>query len=548
MMSSQNNPMNGMYGVNRGGVGSFVASIIGFQDVIAQTLKNDQLIKNIKVGFNKNMKGGQVDQIAINNLYAQFQRSTLNVRELYALMMSIRSVYIVNAIIECLVSDALAVNAQTGEMFTLEVSPDHVAHKKANKILSEMRTRVNLDELIKIIAPEAVFYGEYFLTPEIDEKKKQVVKVLDNVMPGSCFAIYEGTMPQYYFKIRPGTGVLETNQVLETLDVNELWHVSIWPEKISLTFDPNWVKPIKDQQLSHYIRVGQPLFFSTYDKILELVGFEKGQLAKELADIRRQSLVGVTAPEGLDLDQLSVFTEYYEGILNNVNYEGMNNPSGIDALNQTMMDLGRIRVIPQQPSRGEINPIDTRHPGNGETATSVEDRRSLICSAVCVPPEYIFNDRGDDARGSLRKFVRYARKVSDIQYGIGKAIKLLAMTELKLNGITVDDSDILVNFNSSINIQELDQLEFMDAKISMISNAKEFLQSMGEDESLGAYVDKKELVKWIKGHFSNIQGAEKLIRDPDEVENDAKSDFKIVDPESTDQSVQEPSAANAYSA
>lgn len=521
--------------LNRNFINTRIFSIFNFKDAIQKTLDNDLVIADMRKTSNIIGKDNQ-DNVFTNVLYNQFLRAYISTRLMYDRLEVIRHQYLVKIITQTLMEDAFSEDPATGNIFTVKINKDHPKSKIAQKDLDELNDTLDLDSIISPasgIMEDAIFYGEYAL--EIKTRSNGKIAIIDANPPGTIFGIYDNTKPQYFVR-----NVKKLNNTggdyLEMVKKESIWHLTIFPRKLRFNmyegidyvgnaFDGSAAYPgagtsgsnnlnnFELNEIAHYFRIGESPFLRVYDKIIELEMFEKSQVARSLGDARRSTLAGVTAPDGLELAQLDVYRKYYEGILNESGVFNTNGIVDLGQIGQMVMNLANIRVIPQQSQRGQIDLINTSHTSVNNTSTkdAILDRREIICEATGNPYEYIFGAR--DRNVDLRRYARYARTVKRIQSGVAESLKRL-YTQLLNTGnkdLNITEKDIEVNYYNSININELDKLEYNDATVGLLSNVTRYIQELSQDPELGKFIDKKELMGFIKKSFNSMEGASDII-------------------------------------
>lgn len=496
----------------------------GFKDVIKDTLKQDLVIQNMRKDRSiQGMSRQSLDNTLSNVLYSQFMYAYSNTQTMFQLMNSVRNHYIVSAIIDTMLQDSLAADPLTGNIFTLTVKDTYSKSDKANRELKKFEESHNLDELVYDSAADLIFFGEYFY--ELAGKPgKGITDIIDANPPGSMLSIYQGSRPDYFVRIHKQLGY-GTSAKLERLEPGAVWHMNIFPEKIHFSLNNSYWDQFNNKS-AQYFKIGKPMFYPVFDKIIELEAFEKAQLAKSFSDLRRKGLVGVDAPAGLDLAQIKTFRQYYEKIINNSGEVDLAKITGLDQVKKLVLNLGELKVVPIQPDRGGMNPIQLRETAGAETSENITDRRKVICQTTGVPYEYVF-DRGDENKVSVRQYIRYSRKCGNVQYGTSRSLQRLVLTHMYNLGDDYKDlkeEDIDVKFYNSINVAELDKLEFMDAEVSMLNNMNRFIDDLARDEESKKFISIKEKMRYMSRVFSSIEGAENIIQVPDdEKEGEAKN-------------------------
>lgn len=338
-----------------------------------------------------------------------------------------------------------------------------------------------------------------------------ITDIIDSNPPGTLFGVYNNVDPQYFIRLKKQSPASYQETILEKVKPGNIWHIGIFPRKIKFSLLNNLIWERSEFEIAHHFKIGEPLFLTVYDKVLELEAFEKAQLAKDFGDLKRRGMVGVQAPQGLDLGQLKTFTQWYEKILNENNIEDLQNIQGLDGISSVVLGLSNVRVIPIQPDRGEMSRIDTTDPKADQTMEKIEDRRKIICQTIGVPYEYVFGESGRDTKVSLRSYVRYSRLCKRIQGGVSESLQRVIRTHLLNKGYDLFLDDIDVQFYNSINIAELDKLEFVDANVSLLESFNNFVNDLSEHESTSEYIDMEEKMRYFKKIFKSFEGAENII-------------------------------------
>jgi hypothetical protein len=502
-----------------------VFSFFDFEKVIKDTLDNDAVIQNVRQR-SPHFVGSPMsyNNIVANSIYFQFLNAYIATNVMYKKMETIRYQYLVQAALQCLTDDSLAADPSTGEVFQVSVREEHPKSNKANLLCKEFESHFKIDRVISSVIEDAIFWGEYSLT--LQNKKNNsdtgisnsipqragISAILDANPPGTIFGVWDGVHPKYYVRLKKGINTSVQGQ-LERIEPTSVWNINIFPQKLRFSLGyGNWYLD-DSNRISHFFRVGRPLFHSVYNKILELEAFEASELAKEFADLRRRGIVAVDAPQGLDLDQLQVFTQFYENILNETNgASNLEEIQGLDSIQFMMQSLSKVRVVPQQPDRGAMKMVDLRTPTD-DMMQKIQDRRKIILEAIGIPYEYVFGQR-EGGKVNLRQYIRYSRRCRDIQDGVAWALQRLYRTHLMNNGISVQLEDIRVKFYNTINVAELDRLEFLDANIALLKNIESFLNELAGEET-AKYINVSEKMRYYAKVLGQMEGVKNIIQVPE---------------------------------
>lgn len=512
---------NGIFDQTYNRFTSYIFGTLGFDELVKATLDTDPIVKkyvdvNKKLGITPENSQRNIE----NTFYYQYLQYFTSTRDVYDKMLTIRRHYLVKAVLTTLINDALATDPNTNQIFQINISQDYKKSQKAEKEARDFMEKFQIEKLLLDTSWDAIFYGEYFFE-NFGSKHKGITNISDSNPPGSIFAQYEGSKPSFYFRLNKNTSGFTTSQELVKVPKQNIWHISIFPRHLRLSLGGSGstiVYSQKDYQISSYLRVGEPLFYDVYDKIVELEALEQSQLAKILGDLLRNAIISVDAPTGLDLKGLKELTLWYEKVLNdneNFNLDGIQNLSSVKAM---MTSLSKARVIPRQPDRGTLSQVDVKTFDGSGTKDAIDDRRSVITTTIGVPYEFLFEAR-DPAKTSLRQYVRYSRLVKMIQRGYQDSLK----EELLYHLHTLDGfedltlKDIEVKTYNTINVSELDKLEFADATVSMIGSFRSFIEDLAETK-IGKYVNLLELGRYLEKVIDTIPGAEHIIDIPDDAD------------------------------
>lgn len=480
--------------------------ITNVEEIVASTEHDREIIKQIA------SNQASVDSL-LTQLYEQFVRARNDINRYEPL----KRHYLVIAMIDTLMHDVLAVNPRTNKTFDIVVDDRYPASAKANRLLEDFRFTTNLDKYISQILYDAYFYGNYWVEYIYDEKH-HLVGLKDAYQPGSVFTVgMEGLAcePMYYKLSSTRTNAIEmlNNKTIACLDMqSDRYRYSLNAMVVSLQS--------RDSTIAQTGRIGRPFCFDIYDKLIALEMLEQLDLAGVSSTLQRNSLISVTAPEGLDLKQLQEFTAWYEKAINN-NGEG---PSGIteynlDTLKVFAAEATKLRVIPQQPQRGAISlglssgAIDGATAGLPDKVTSM---RNLILDIKGIPTEFIFTGR-EEAKvgGALRRFARYARIVKEGQASLQKFLKHIVASMLASYGLTDAEEYILVSQYCAVNTSELDRLEMADAAQTVIGNVFNTLMAVTNDEAIAPYVNKDARASYVESLLDGLAGATQIINVPD---------------------------------
>lgn len=479
------------------------------EELIASNAHDRQVLSQIS-------SNGATEISLLTQLYEQFIRYREDVNKYEPL----KSNYLVMAMIETLSYDILAVDPRTNLTFDITIDKRYNKSNAANKIVRNFRRSTQLDRYISKILFDAIFYGQYFVE-YIRDKEGHIVGLKDTFQPGSVFTIsLEGlnANPMYY--------KLSVDQVnkIDLLDNKEILCLDMQSDRYRYSLSAMSVSlQSRDATIAQNGSLGRPFCFEIYDKLTALEMLEQLDLASINASLQRNSLVSVTAPDGLDLEQLKEFTAWYEKAINNTGGDTVTSYN-IDTIRMYAAEATKLRVVPQQSQRGAIaaslsaaeNASVEGLPGR------IESLRNLILDIKSIPAEFVFTGRDETkVGGALRRYARYARKVKAGQAALQLFLNKLITDLLKSYGHDVT-GNIVINQYCAINTSELDRLEYADASATVISNVFNVLNDIISNEKIAPYVDIKAYVAYVESLLDGLAGASQIIN-VDVNSSDAKS-------------------------
>lgn len=479
------------------------------EELIASNEHDRQVIQQIS-------SNGASELNLLTQIYEQFIRYREDVNKYEPL----KANYLVIAMIETLSYDVLAIDPRTNKTFDIIIDDRYPKSNAANKIVDTFRRSTQLDKYISKILFDSIFYGQYFVE-YIRDKDNHIVGLKDTYQPGSIFTItLEGlnATPMYYKLSVDQTNHIDilNNKEIVCLDMqSDRYRYSLSSMNVSLQS--------RDATIAQNGSLGRPFCFEIYDKLTALEMLEQLDLASINASLQRNSLVSVTAPDGLDLEQLKEFTAWYEKAINNTGGDTINTYN-LDTIRMYAAEATKLRVVPQQNQRGAI----AASLGAAENASveglpdRISNLRNLILDIKSIPAEFIFTGRDEQkVGGALRRYARYARKVKAGQSALQQFIERIVTDVLASYGHDVT-GNINIQQYCAINTSELDRLEYADASATVISNIFNVLDTIVKNEMIAPYVNIKAYVAYIESLLDGIAGASQIIN-VDVNNSDAKS-------------------------
>lgn len=428
------------------------------------------------------------EKIVLNNILSELQ----NLRNPEKID-KVRSFYLVDTLLTAFIDDALTPDITTGDI--LEIRSDN---KQINDALKVFQDQFDLDDLTTIFAEPLLLYGEAFLKLTVTPTKG-VTKIVSKGYLPKLVAIYHESLPCNFIEYGERDITLHS--------ATDFIHFTINPT--NRVINSEYFK-VNNQEVklgkideSSTIRVGRSIFYGSLSKIEELATLEALIPALKLSDIEKNGFVGIDIPASTTPKDAFEICRTYEDILNNK--LGLDRDRDKMSVTDIINATGRIKVIPNFSGKGSASNLDLRQDNTiSDMLSSVDNYRQIITSSIGYPNELLY---GEGSKSEIiKKYARYLRKVKSIQAGICRGFVQLAITHLNnLQGMPyVSPKDIIVEFrNETINVDELEKLEFQDALVSMTKQIAEFVQSLppvvGNDN-----VDWDSFSEWLRTKLSYV--------------------------------------------
>lgn len=474
--------------------------IISVEELIASSTKEKQRIRAL--GSNITTENALLTQ-----LYENFVRYRYDINKYEPMKVH----YLVKGMIDTQSYDILAIDPRTNKTFDIVIDSRNPQSNFANKQVEQFRGNTQLDNYVTKLLYDAIFYGQAFVEYVRDEKGR-IVGLKDTYQPGSIFTISLeglGAAPMYY-KVsndsRNRVDILEGRSIA-CLDMqSDRYRITLGAMDVSLQS--------RDDVIAQSGSIGRPFCYEIYDKITSLEMLEQLELASITASLQRNSLVAVSAPDGLDLDQLKEFTAWYESIINNTGDETVEQYN-LETIKLFAAEATKIRILPQQSQRGALSTAlsSTENQAVAGLPERITSARNLILDIKAIPPEFMFTGRDDGGRvgGSLRRFARYARTVKAGQASLQRFLSRIITDMLESWGYKDVANDVLVSQYCAINTSELDRLEYSDASATVIDNVFNTLTTITSDEKIAPYVDTNALAAYVESLLDGLVGASQII-------------------------------------
>lgn len=469
-----------------------------------------------------------------NNLVMDWTHAVNTRREYLNAINEMDTYYLVGRLIEAMTEDVLNPN-ERGEV--IEVASNN---PKIKQVLDDFIKLHDLNNFVCDITPDLFRYGDVVVRLEVDEDRKNGVQSINNDLnPLGVVALYEKGQPSNFLVLMEGQYVM--------MPAYQYAHFFIGDDKkrvkIDNSLDPDYqidYDKIPDdikEKIPDYVRIGRPFFYGVLQKIRELVILEQILVALKLNQITQSKLIALQVPPGTPTKKVREQLDDIEGILNSevaIDIEN-NQITAVDLLSSA----GRFKVVPNfGDGKGHIEALNIRDEAAvDDLLKSANDMRKLIMSGIGVPYTLIFEDSanansgqgGDKAKISeLRRFGKYARKLSSVQRCLSKGVKQILLTHLvnynnnEFNA-TADDFD-LVFINQMVDLSGIEKLEYDDIKQEMFLKKMDLADRLLESPITSKRVKVDNLLEWLNETLTDITNGIPLLDIEDEENEEQTSD------------------------
>lgn len=386
----------------------------------------------------------------------------------------LRDFYLTDVMINQFTDDALAPDIVSNEILTI-----YSENEDINKELERLQEQIDFDELAISICPDMLLYGEYTIGIQAEDGKG-IIDITDTVQQDKVLPLDKNGQIEGF--------LVQSNGKLSVKLPSEYAKFSLSSKKIRVDLFSEF-SGMKGQEnkeafknVPRYIRIGKSLLYPVRAKIKELELLEQLVPATKLSKLASGTVVGVSVPSGYSIEQANEVAKKVEGILNKK--IGVDTEKGQITLENIMSSAGRLKVVPIFGDKGTLQKFDYKQDEPDELLASVEDIRKVICNSIGIPYELIFQNETVSKGEILRRYARYVRKLKSIQRSIADGLRQIVYIHLSNKGFSYTSNDIKIDFkNKLVEIDNLNKLEFLDTTISMLKNARDFINELNDNAS-----------------------------------------------------------------
>ena len=461
---------------------------------IRQPLISNELNNDVRKAMDIE-KSEELRQLIKKTTYTLKERSEL-IRELKKL----RANDIVETILDVIIDDGLLSN-NSQELFTVKYKGEALKEEIENE-MNKFKKKFRLEEFIMDIIEDALTIGEYF-TPIEFEDGKGITKILDNANVENLVGVYEGQEKKYFLK--------KNRDSVDQLDPESHIHFIMSSKKIEVEikgFNLN-----EDDYIStKHIKVGKSIIFPIINKLKQSQILELSNLAKELRDILKPTIVQIGVPNDTLPEDVREIMETYENLFRNV-FTSLKDSDDL-SFNDLLSIVTEIKALPSYggESKGQLTPqndiIDKL-----DTKEREETIRKSIALTVGIPFYYLSlgSETNTSRLEALKTFSRYTRKLNNTQFCLKKGLKELFYLDLKYKKYVVDIEDIEINMREIINVDILDSMEYLVALTTTIKEIMDVLTSISENDNIDIKLNSDKLLEFLNSLLKQFPGADELL-------------------------------------
>ena len=461
------------------------------------------------------IKGGLGRSQSVMEMYLAVTQVTNERDKIYQALLDVEDYSIVQTIIEIMRDDVLSPDESSKEIFTISSM-----NEQYDSILKGMEKRLELDSLVQDFMGDLLLFGEYPFKVTT-EPNKGVVSLDEVASPTDITPIYKGRkVSRYLVRQQSQDSLIYSSSEFTSLSPYDFITFLRYPRKVRLNTKEKYPFLIDGM-----VKLGRSIFpLETLERIKSLYLLEKMLPLARVLQMNRSTVVGVQLGQTLMTKAVIEACREYERYLNS----GVSSTSYLD-VNAVINSVGKFKVVPILGDKGSIveQKLDNFESIDNAMKDIIEIRNAIV-SSVGLLPSYVFE--GDkQVHESLRTYIRYLRKLDSAQQCIVHGLKHLGLIELYSRGITdAVLSDVNVTFANNISLANIEKLEFLDILVSLLGNYTTFINTLSQDPSTTGFIDKVQMLSFIKRKLSYLHGAEEAIsiRDDNAEEDQENSDSK----------------------
>ena len=462
-----------------------------------------------------NIKDSDVNSVVLLN----FNKISKTKEEIINGIDKIKDFYFSQMILERIIDDAFNPPANSDKFFSVSVEKFDKVDDTLTQILEDFSYKFNIENFIKDVAYDMLLYGEYYLKLDVvdvseDSHNNGVINIHDDVDIKNILPIFKDGDISYY--------VVKEKNKLRVANPSEYVSFILPGNRIKLKMDNEII--INDDEKITHIKMGKSVLYPIYGILNELQFFEQMIPIRFMHDSMKTLLVSVQVPSTTKPAEASQIAKAFENMINNtLTFKAAKTPE--DFLKELQSKSGNVKVIPNWGEKGEIDAKDLASEINYDNLfEKINDLRKYCLNTIGLPSNII--DEENLKSDVIKENIRYTKKLKTIQSAIAEGLKTLFYIHLVNLGFTnIYKDDIKINYLNTLNIDDIEKLEYIDLMVSMFDNFNSFVDNISSNlEDKGIEVDTEEYINFINKSFKNITGFNifKYNKDNDDETTDEK--------------------------
>lgn len=344
-------------------------------------------------------------------------------------------------IIETVVNDAFY-SFDSEEPFTIKYVGKSYDQEEINARIQRTIKRLKLYRVFKDIADDLVTYGEYYLETPC-KKGLGIAEINDTVFVHNVVSVYDNYELLYHIAERKTSYGSEIVQI----DKDALSHFVLDTKRIrtrSGKFDSVLGVP-------ELIKVGRSILLPVLKLLQRYNLLDTAAIANDLKTALMPPIVKLGIGENQTAEQMMEAVKRYEEYFLEMGDALHSLDASKEISTSQILQLAtQIKVVPASDKSGSLE----RQSFESDTNLNESQDRLLarIKSTIGIPTD----EEGKSRLDNLREKARYAKKLLDIQDGVGHSFIELILKDLRYQDIIIDASNIELKFKAiqNPNIEE----------------------------------------------------------------------------------------------
>lgn len=481
----------------------------------------------------KDFRHGGMFNAAAADITERAKRLMLTREKYFNELSRYRFNWITRGVYDILVNDVIQHNDDGGILVEVK------EHPELTDELTELFNDISLPETLQAILPDVLHYGSYPMRPVVEDGIG-LIGLIDDLDPKDVIAITDTLNNPLFFFIN------YANQEQSDLDYGkrikmeyasetEIAYLSLDMSFLKLGIPDKVFKLMKskvaevygdDSDITHLmgralkVRSSCGFMWGVLDKLKNTLLMDKIGVYKSIANLITPTVIGVPLPNTFDPKSMSDVVQKYDEMINSSSVRSLNP----DSLNFNIQDISAVKVVPVASEKGSPQVLDTGKSTNVVDPDKVKESLESLLHSLSIPMSMFIGEEGN--KDNLKTNIRYAKTIKRIKRSLSKFIQYLSLLHIayKFPDLDISRSDIVVNIKSTINTDELENLETQDLIISSTTSIIGLVDQMRTlAEGTNYKVDNNALietfVKTLESIGSPYQKVFKLGGSPDPSSN-----------------------------